>query len=105
MQINIKRIDPSLPMPSYQTEGAAAFDIYSRIDITADPGNITRIPSNLIIETPPGYALVVTLRSSSPKRKNFIHPGGIGVIDSDFRGPEDEILIQVYNFSDQPVTI
>lgn len=105
MQINIKRIDPTLPLPKYQTEGSAAFDLYCREDMTVEPKSIGRLPTNLIVETPPGYALVVTLRSSSPKRKNFNHPGGIGVVDSDYRGPDDEILVQVYNFSDKPVQV
>lgn len=105
MLINIKRIDTSLPMPEYQTDGSGAFDLYSRLDMTIEPHSIARIPANLIIETPPGYVLVVTLRSSSPKRKKFNHPGGIGVVDSDYRGPEDELMIQVYNFSDQEVKV
>ena len=105
MKINIKRIDPTLPMPEYQTDGSAAFDLYSREDMTIKPHSIARIPANLIVETPPGYVLVVTLRSSSPKRKNFNHPGGIGVVDSDYRGPEDELLVQIYNFSDEHVQV
>lgn len=105
MIVNIKRIDQSLPMPEYQTDGSAAFDLYSREDIVASPRAITRIPSNLIIETPSGYALIVVLRSSTPKRKGFIFPGGIGIIDSDYRGPEDEIHIQIYNITDKPVEI
>lgn len=105
MDITIKRIDETLPIPAYQTEGSAAFDLYSRIDITCPPNEVTRIPINLIVETPPGYALLVNLRSSSPKRKGFIHPAGTGIVDSDYRGPEDEIQIQVYNFTDKEVAV
>lgn len=105
MKVTIKRIDPSLPMPAYQTDGSAAFDLYSRLDVTAPPKKVTRVPANLVVETPPGHALILTLRSSSPSRKGFNHPGGIGIIDSDYRGPEDEIQVQVYNFTDQEVKI
>jgi len=105
MNITIKRIDNSLPLPAYQTEGAAAFDLYSRIDIDCPAKTVTRIPVNLIIETPPGYVLTIDLRSSAPKKKGFIHPAGTGIVDSDYRGPEDEIMVQVYNFTDESVHV
>jgi len=105
MNITIKRLDTSLPIPEYQTDGSAAFDLYSRVDMTCPAKEISRIPTNLIVETPEGYALLVNLRSSSPKRKGFIHPAGTGIVDSDYRGPEDEICVQVYNFTDQNVTV
>lgn len=105
MKVSIKRIDNSLPLPAYQTPGAAAFDIYSRIDMTIAPHTVARIPTNLIIATPPGYMLAVVPRSSTPVKKGLSIPHGIGVIDSDYCGPTDEILYQVYNFTDADVTI
>ena len=35
----------------------------------------------------------------------MLKPHGIGVIDHDYCGPRDEIKIQVYNFTDKPVTV
>ena len=49
--------------------------------------------------------LTVASRSSTPKKKGLLTPHGIGIIDQDYCGPEDEIKIQVYNFTDEPVTI
>ncbi len=106
MEVRIKRVDPTLPMPEYQTEGAAAFDIYSRIDAVVQPGEIERIPSNLVVETPKGYFLLLALRSSTPKKKpGLVVPHGIGIVDSDYRGPEDEVLIQVQNLGGEPLII
>lgn len=106
MRVNIKRIDPTLPMPEYQTRGAAAFDLYAREEAKIRPGEIARIPSNLIIEIPRSHMLLVALRSSTPKKKpGLIVPHGIGIIDSDFRGPEDETLIQVMNVGDTVIEI
>ncbi|HNZ67509.1 MAG TPA: dUTP diphosphatase, partial [Planctomycetota bacterium] len=65
MQIKIKRIDETLPLPTYQTPGSVAFDIYARIDITIPPQSLGRIPSNLIIQVPKGYVLVIKDRSST----------------------------------------
>ncbi|MCX6779985.1 MAG: dUTP diphosphatase [Candidatus Magasanikbacteria bacterium] len=105
MQIKIKRIDKTLPLPAYQTKGAVAFDIYSRLDMSIEPKSIALIPTNLIIQTPPGYMLAVVPRSSTAKKKGLSIPHGIGIIDQDYCGPNDEILYQVYNFTDSLVPI
>jgi dUTP pyrophosphatase len=54
---------------------------------------------------PSGYMLAVFSRSSAPKKKGVMLPHGVGVIDSDYCGPDDEIWIQVMNFTDVEVTI
>jgi len=98
MKAKIKRIDRSLPMPAYQTAGAAAFDLYARTDFEIGAGELARIPSNLIIDIPATHYLQITLRSGMPKKKlGLVVPHGVGIIDSDYNGPEDEILIQVLN--------
>ena len=102
MKVRIQRIDSSLPMPEYQTNGSVAFDLYARIDTVIEPNAIGLIPSNLIVETPPGFAFIVASRSSTPKRKGCIVPHGFGLIDQDYCGPEDEVLIQIQNTSNKP---
>ena len=106
MHIRIKRIDKSLPLLEYKTKGAAAFDFYTRETITIPSQGWARIPTNFIIETPPQHALIISARSSLAK----YYPGlflanGIGLIDSDFCGPNDEILVSMYNFTNKDITI
>ncbi len=105
MQVKIKRIDTSLPLPQYQTNGAVAFDLYSREDLVIKPKTVALIPTNLIIKVPTGYMLTVVTRSSTPKKKGLLVPHGIGIIDQDYHGEKDEIMLQVYNFTDQAVSI
>lgn len=105
MQIKIKRIDKDLSLPAYQTNGSAGFDIYARENTVIAPKTIALIPSNLIIATPPGYMLVIASRSSTPKRKGLMIANGIGIVDSDYCGNEDEIGVLVYNFTDNEVTV
>ncbi|MBP6859720.1 MAG: dUTP diphosphatase [Candidatus Magasanikbacteria bacterium] len=105
MQVNIKRIDTSLPLPEYQTSGAVAFDLYSRLDMTIGPKSLGLIPTNLIIETPKGYMLMLASRSSTPKKKGLLVPHGVGIIDQDYCGEKDELLLQVFNFTDQEVAV
>jgi len=105
MKVRIKRIDKDLPLPIYQTSGSVAFDILCRTDTTIAPKSIARIPGNIIIKVPEGYALILALRSSAPSKKSLMKPHGIGIFDNDYCGEEDEMIVQVYNFSDSPVEV
>lgn len=105
MDVKIKRIDKDLPLPCYETAGSVGFDILARLDTTVKPGGITLVSGNIIVEVPAGYMLTVASRSSTPIKRGLLTPHGIGIIDHDYCGPEDEIKIQVYNFTDAPVEI
>lgn len=105
MKVRIKRVDASLPLPVYETAGSVGFDIVCRTDTTVPPRSIGRVPGNAVVKVPEGYALVVALRSGTPAKKRLLCPHGIGVIDNDYCGPEDELMAQVYNFSDEPVEV
>ena len=105
MKVKIKRLDKSLPLPIYETEGAVGFDLLAREEVSILPKEITLIPANVIVEVPEGYALILASRSSTPRKHGLTKPHGIGVIDQDYCGPTDELKIQVYNFKEEPVTI
>ena len=62
MQVKIKRIDKTLPMPEYKTDGAVAFDLYSRTKETIEPNEFKLVPTNLIVEIPEGYMVISVLR-------------------------------------------
>ena len=105
MQVQIKRVDKSIPLPKYETEGSVGFDLLCRESAVIPPQEIVLIPANVIVETPPGYMLMVCLRSSTPRKCGLMMPQGVGIVDNDYCGEEDELKIQVYNFTDAPVTI
>ncbi|MBU0577285.1 dUTP diphosphatase [Patescibacteria group bacterium] len=105
MKVRITRIDKSLPLPIYETDGSVGFDLLAREDITIEPKAIELIPANVIVEVPKGYALILASRSSTPRKHGLAKPHGIGVIDQDYCGPEDELKVQMYNFTENPVTI
>ena len=62
MQVKIKRIDNTLPLPEYKTSGSVAFDLYTRIDAEVPPHGFVMIPTNFVIATPPGYMLMLVQR-------------------------------------------
>jgi len=105
MHISIQRLDPSLPLPKYESPGAVGFDFVTRETTTIEPGAIGLVPGNVIVQVPEGFALLVLPRSSLPRKKALVCPHSIGVIDQDYHGPEDEIFIQVQNVSNEPVTV
>lgn len=105
MQIEIKRIDLTLPLPSCQSSGAVGFDLYSRIDEMIPPGETKLIPTNVIIATPPGYMLLVASRSSLAKKKGLNMANNLGIIDPDYCGDTDEIHVLLYNFGKAEVPI
>ena len=105
MRVKIKRLDKDLPLPMYETGGSVGFDLLCRESVTIAPQTVMLIPANVIIETPPGHMLMVTLRSSTPRKLGLLIPHGVGIIDRDYCGEGDEIQIQIYNFTGQPVTV
>ena len=105
MQIRITRIDPALPLPKHESGGAVGFDFVTRETTAIEPGQIALVPGNVIVQVPEGHALLIVPRSSLPRKKALVCPHSIGVIDQDYHGPDDEILIQVQNISDKTVVV
>ncbi|MEN9328283.1 MAG: hypothetical protein RI947_1091 [Candidatus Parcubacteria bacterium] len=105
MNLTIKLVDKTLPLPKYQTNGSVAFDLYARTEMVVPPFKPTIIPANFIVKIPEGYFLMLASRSSLPLKKNLMLANGIGVIDHDYCGDKDELGVQVLNFSQEDVHI
>ena len=105
LQVNIKRIDTELPLPTYATTGSVGFDLICRQDTEVAPQHLERIPGNVIVQTPPGYMLLLTMRSSTAYRKGLLIPNGVGIIDQDYCGEGDELLVSVYNFRNEAIVV
>lgn len=105
MRVRIKRVDTSLPLPTYATSGSVGCDLSARVSVTVAPKTLMRIPTNIIVKAPPEYMFLVTLRSSTPQRLGLIMPNSVGVVDQDYCGPEDEIAVPVYNLTDKSVVV
>jgi dUTP pyrophosphatase len=103
--VRITRLDPHIPLPRYETAGAAGFDLAAAADAVVEPGQVTLVPTGLVIAVPPGHVLGVFARSSTPLKRGLMVANGVGLVDSDYCGATDEIKIEVYNFTAAPVAI
>jgi dUTP pyrophosphatase len=105
MLVQITRLDPSVSLPNYETEGSAGFDLASRVEMIVQPGEVALVPTGLVVAVPPGHVLGIFARSSTPLKRGLMVANGVGLVDSDYRGPQDEIKIEVVNFTKAPVRI
>lgn len=105
MKVNIKRIDKSLELPTYKTKGAVGFDLTARKKVVVRPFEVTLIPLNLVVKIPKGCGLFLFSRSSIPGKKGLIVANGVGVIDQDYSGEEDELKLSVINITKKNVVV
>lgn len=108
MKLQVKvlsdQIGSSIPYPYYATAGAAALDLHACIDAPAEipAGGETLIPTGIAVAIPAGYVGILAVRSSMGIRHGVALSNGIGVIDSDYRGP---LRVGLHNFREQPYTV
>ena len=105
MRLKIRRLDSTISLPTYATEEAAGFDLAASQDVKLAPGQIALVPTGLVVEIPSGYFLAIFARSSTPLKRGLLVANGVGVIDPDYCGPNDEVKIQVLNISGAEVQV
>ncbi len=101
----VKRLDPRVQLPAYQTPGAAAMDLAALLEepLTVAPRALVSIPTGLAIALPDaGWVALIFARSGLGIKHGIALSNGVGVIDSDYRG---EIRVGLTNLSDIPYTI
>jgi len=69
------------------------------------PGQIALVRTGLVIEVPTGHFLGIFARSSTPLKRGLMIANGVGVIDPDYSGPNDEVMVQVLNFTAADVVL
>lgn len=89
--------DPSLPLPAYETAGAAGADLRANLPdrgaLTLAPGARALVPTGLRLEIPEGYEVQIRPRSGLALKHGITLPNSPGTIDSDYRGPLGVIVM------------
>ena len=88
-----------LPLPAYQTAGAAGMDLTAAIEagevVRLTPGDRKLVPSGLILELPIGFEAQVRPRSGLAIKHGITVLNSPGTIDADYRGEIQVILVNL----------
>ena len=93
-----------LPLPAYQTDGAAGMDLLAAVPepVTVAPGHRTLVPCGVFIALPEGYEAQVRPRSGLALRHGVTMVNTPGTVDSDYRG---ELQVIVINHGQEPFAV
>jgi dUTP pyrophosphatase len=88
-----------LPLPAYETSGAAGMDLRAAVEdeapVVLRPGSRTMIPTGLSIAVPAGFEVQVRPRSGLAAKAGITCLNSPGTVDSDYRGDLKVILINL----------
>lgn len=94
IRVQVLRIDPGAPLPSYALPGDAGADLITTRDVVIEPGERELVGTGIAIALPQGYAAFVHPRSGLASRVGLSIVNTPGTIDSGYRG---EIRLSLIN--------
>jgi dUTP pyrophosphatase len=86
IDLPIKRLDPSVELPSYAYEGDAGLDLRANEEVTLQPFERRLVSTGLAIAIPEGYAGFVQPRSGQALKRGLSMANTPGLIDAHYRG-------------------
>ena len=104
VKVLIKKLNSSVKLPSYKTDGASGMDLMALIEkpINLKPGKSCLIPTGLSVAFPKEYEIQIRPRSGLAAKNNISVLNTPGTIDSDYRG---ELKVILFNHGNQNFTI
>ena len=96
VKVLIKKLDPTVEIPTYKTAGASGMDLMAFIKkpIKLTPKNSCLVPTGLSVAFSNEYEIQIRPRSGLAAKNNISVLNTPGTIDSDYRG---EIKIILFN--------
>ncbi len=95
-----------LPLPAYQSAGAAAVDLLAATPphskLVIEPGARELVPTGLSLQLPDGYEAQVRPRSGLALKHGVTVLNSPGTIDSDYRG---EVGVMLVNLGSLPFEV
>ena len=105
----LEHFDPALPLPAYQTAGAAGMDLRASLHaddraegITLPSQGRALVPTGLAMAIPPGFEAQIRPRSGLAAHHGVTLSNSPGTIDSDYRG---EIMVLMINLGAETFVI
>jgi len=98
VKVLVKKLDPSVKLPEYKTEGASGMDLIAFVDETMNikPKTSALIPTGISVAFSEDYEIQIRPRSGLAAKNNVSVLNTPGTIDSDYRG---EIKVIIFNHS------
>ena len=96
VKVLIKKLNPAVKLPKYETSGASGVDLTAFIEEAIDlkPKESFLIPTGLSVAFSEDFEIQVRPRSGLAAKNNISVLNTPGTIDSDYRG---EIKVIIYN--------
>ena len=95
IQLPIKRLDPSVELPSYAYSGDAGLDLRANEDVTLQPYERRLVSTGLAIAIPEGYAGFLQPRSGMALKCGLSLANTPGLIDAHYRGELKVIAVNL----------
>ncbi len=104
VEVQVKRLNngAGLPLPSYETEGAAGMDICAAEGLNLRVGKRAAVATGFAFAIPQGYEIQIRPRSGLALKNGITCLNTPGTIDSDYRG---EIKVILANLGDEDFLI
>mgnify|MGYP001460221782 FL=1 len=104
IKVLIKKLDPSVELPSYKTDGASGMDLMAFVKepINLKPQTSCLVPTGISLAFPSEYEIQIRPRSGLAAKNNISVLNTPGTIDSDYRG---EIKIILFNHGNEDFLI
>jgi dUTP pyrophosphatase len=93
LTVEVVRLDPDLPLPSYAHPGDAGADLVTTVDVTLAPGERAMVPTGVAIALPEGFVALVHPRSGLAARHGLSIVNAPGTVDSGYRGEIKVLLV------------
>jgi len=93
LEVQVRRLDPDVPLPAYAYPGDAGCDLVTTVDADIAPGERRVLPTGLALEIPQGYAAFVHPRSGLAAHHGVGLVNAPGTIDAGYRGEVQVVLV------------
>tara|TARA_B100000902_G_scaffold376565_1_gene407778 strand:- start:4354 stop:4791 length:438 start_codon:yes stop_codon:yes gene_type:complete len=103
-KVLIKKLNPSVELPAYKTDGASGMDLMAFIDepIIIRPKTSCLVPTGLSVAFSSDFEIQIRPRSGLAAKNNISVLNTPGTIDSDYRG---ELKVILFNHGNEDFVI
>ena len=103
--VDVRRLDPDLPLPTTAHSGDAGVDLHAREDalLRAGGGRVL-VPTGIAVAIPVGYMGIVVPRSGLALKHGISLVNTPGIIDSGYRGELKVVMVNTDPTDDYQVS-